>query len=160
MLTSGRHVGFALGTLALHSAIAMMILIYSMVGPILGAGVFWLLSFVPTGFLSMARDSSLHLEAWMAVAKLLPSYVVYGYTIGFLPSFGAGISHSVAARKLPSKGFRILAVASTGAIFQVALLLLLTNQNVFDDLSLASVALISSALMAWSIEKIRSRRKT
>lgn len=143
----------------------MVILFYSVVGPLLGAVVFWIFSFVPTGFLAMVQDSSLHLDAWVAVGKLLPVYMLYSYILGFLPSLGAGIGHVVAAKKLASKNIRILAVTLTGVIVQAAFLLLTSKQQAIvnlpeEGLYLAATAAVASALMAWFIEGIRTRRET
>jgi hypothetical protein len=142
----------------------MLILFYAVIGPLLGAVVFWIFSFVPTGLLAMVRDSSLHLEAWLVLGRLLPVYMLNSYTLGFLPSIGAGISHVVVTKKLTSKTIRILAVTLTGVIVEAAFLLLASTQQPIVYLSemgfyLAATAAIASAVIAWFVEDRRTRRK-
>jgi hypothetical protein len=143
----------------------MTFLIYALLGPPLGALVFWVLTYFPTGLMAMMRDFSWHAAAWSSSLKLLALYAGYSHLIGGLSAIGAGIGHAVMTKRLLSVKLRIVAVTVIGLILQAALMITsIKPSSLFEEfegtISIVAAAGVASFLIALFVEMFRSRRKT
>lgn len=137
----------------------MPIILYSLLGPPIGALVFWSITLLPVAIFAMFRDASWHADSWSSIIKLLVGwYLPYSYLIGVLPAAGAGVSHVVCLRKQSTTRARIALVVATGAVLQFVLLLFSgALGDVAMALGLVAAATAASGLIAMAVETMQSK---
>ena len=128
---------------------------YAVLAPPLGAMALWAMTLLPGAVLATI-DHGVDTRAWAAIVKLLGTYAMFSYLLGFLPALGAGIAHAVMRQWPWPLKIRIGAVGLTGAALTTALLSMGANAKAQDSMTLFAIAAggISALLMAILCEGI------
>lgn len=126
---------------------------YAVVGPPLGAVVFWAITLLPAA-ISGTIDHGFDERAWRGGLKLLGMYASFSYLLGILPALGAGVLHAVVWNRR-SPRVRVAAAAATGLLLSALLLLLGAGAGEADAIFMAVGGGLSALLIAVCFEGLR-----
>lgn len=137
----------------------MLIVSYTLLGPLLGALAFWAMTWLPHGLYTSFLGNA-DAAIWSAGIKALSIDVLYGYLVGFLPAMGAGVCHVIARRKLDRSKARVFFVSLAGITLTAMLFWVASPPAGFYEIFAPLVATggIAAFLMATAVEIFAARR--
>lgn len=126
---------------------------FLVVGPPLGAMVFWILTVGSSFFMAESLDA----RAWLSAKKLLTIYLINSYFLGLPPAAAASVCYLIGIRR---NWTFYMAIGVTCLIGLIAAALLPSSLGMLDEVasSMTLAGAISAFLIALFFESIRNRK--